>query len=74
MVTFEEFSYPSSDGVQIAAYKWAATQPKAVMQISHGAVEHAMRYDAFARALAEKGIAVYAEDHLGHGENGGKPR
>ena len=69
----EEFSFNSSDGVQIAAYKWAAEKPKAVLQIAHGAVEHAMRYDAFARALAEKGFAVYAEDHLGHGKTAGSP-
>lgn len=73
MVKTEEFSFISSDGVQVAAYKWAAAQPAAVLQIAHGAVEHAMRYDAFARALAEEGITVYAEDHLGHGKTAGSP-
>ncbi len=70
---FEEFSFISSDGAQIAAYKWTSENPKALLQIAHGAVEHAMRYDAFARYLAEKGFAVYAEDHLGHGKTAGSP-
>lgn len=73
MVKTEEFSFISSDGVQITAYKWAAEKPKAVLQIAHGAVEHAMRYDAFARDLAENGFTVYAEDHLGHGKTAGSP-
>lgn len=68
MVKTEEFSFISSDGVQIAAYKWAAQQPRALLQIAHGSVEYAMRYDAFARSLCERGISVYAEDHLGHGK------
>jgi alpha-beta hydrolase superfamily lysophospholipase len=73
MVKVEEFSFTSSDGVQIAAYKWAVPQPKALVQIAHGAVEHAMRYDAFAQSLCERGFAVYAEDHLGHGRTAGSP-
>jgi alpha-beta hydrolase superfamily lysophospholipase len=68
MVKFEEFSFVSSDGVPVAAYKWEAQKPKALLQIVHGSVEHAMRYDAFARSLCEHGITVYAEDHLGHGK------
>ncbi len=68
MVEFEEFSFVSSDGVTVAAYKWEAQKPIALLQIVHGSVEYAMRYDAFARALCEHGITVYAEDHLGHGK------
>ncbi len=68
MVKASEFSFTSADGVPIAAYKWAAPKPRAVLQISHGAVEYAMRYDAFACWLCERGISVYAEDHLGHGK------
>jgi len=68
VVKFEEFSFISSDGATIAAYKWEAEKPKAVLQIVHGSVEYAMRYDAFAKALCEHGVTVYAEDHLGHGK------
>lgn len=73
MVKAEEFSFISSDGVPVIAYQWASPQPIAVLQISHGAVEHAMRFDEFAGALAERGFSVYAADHLGHGKTAGSP-
>lgn len=40
---------------------------KAVLQIAHGMAEHLERYEGFARVLCENGIAVYINDHLGHG-------
>ena len=51
------------------------TTPRAVIQIVHGAAEHSGRYDRFAKALVDsfgnalvnKGYAVYATDHRGHG-------
>ena len=68
-----EFTYEASDGKEISAYKWAAEKPKAVVQIAHGAVEHAMRYTDFAAALVAHGFSVYAEDHRGHGKTAGSP-
>ena len=44
-----------------------AGSPKAVIQVVHGAAEHASRYDRFARAAVASGYAVYATDHRGHG-------
>lgn len=38
-----------------------------VVQINHGLAEHAARYGRFAGFLAERGFAVYAHDHRGHG-------
>lgn len=38
-----------------------------LLLISHGMTEHILRYDPFARFLAEQGIAVIGHDHLGHG-------
>ena len=64
----EQFHFDGSDGVRIAAYRWAARGPaKAVLQISHGMGEHALRYLAPLGALREAGIAMYADDHRGHG-------
>ena len=64
----EQFEFQGSDGARIAAYRWAATGPtKAVLQISHGMGEHALRYLAPLQPLREAGIAIYAEDHRGHG-------
>lgn len=37
------------------------------MHIAHGMAEHGARYERVAEALTEKGIAVYANDHRGHG-------
>ncbi len=68
-----EFTYESKDGNIIYCYKWANENPKAVLQIAHGAVEHAKRYDDFANALVQKGYAVYANDHRGHGKTAGSP-
>jgi alpha-beta hydrolase superfamily lysophospholipase len=38
------------------------------VQIVHGIGEHSGRYNRFARALADHGFAVFAEDHRGHGK------
>lgn len=64
------FSYPSSDGTQITAYRWDPPgEPRAAIQLTHGMGEHALRYDHVARALNDVGFAVYAQDHRGHGAN-----
>ena len=43
--------------------------PKAVLVIAHGMAEHSARYDHFASFLAERGYAVYMNDHAGHGRS-----
>ena len=43
-----------------------------VAVIVHGLGEHSGRYDHVAQALADKGAAVYAGDHHGHGESAGE--
>lgn len=42
---------------------------RAVVQIVHGMAEHGARYARLARALVEKGHAVYAQDLPGHGRS-----
>lgn len=69
----QRFSFRSADGTELQAYKWTPETPKAVVQIVHGAVEHAMRYDDFAKTLIKGGYAVYAADLRGHGATAGKP-
>ncbi len=66
----KSFTYADRRGVTIHAHRWAAQEPRAVVQISHGIGEHALRYDAFARALTAHGYTVYADDHRGHGATG----
>jgi len=59
------------DDLSIQVYVWATTDPKAMVAISHGAAEHALRYERFARALNEAGIDIWAVDHRGHGQSPG---
>ena len=61
----------AADGMSIQAYRWIAPDAKAVVVIAHGAAEHALRYERFARALNEAGIDVWAADHRGHGQTSG---
>lgn len=42
---------------------------RAVLQLSHGIMEHIGRYDTFARFMANTGIAVVGHSHLGHGKS-----
>lgn len=43
------------------------TDPKAVIQLSHGMAEHITRYEGFAQFLNEQGFIVVGHDHRGHG-------
>ena len=63
------FYYPSQDNqTQIHAIEWIPKcGVKAILQISHGMVEHIERYDAFADYLSKRGFYVVGQDHLGHG-------
>lgn len=71
------FTYTDGLGIEITAYAWLPDpqrhpEPIAAVQIAHGIGEHALRYDEFAKYLASAGLAVYADDHRGHGETGRK--
>lgn len=70
MIEFAKSSFHDNFGVNVHTYSWVPESPHAIVQIAHGLGEHALRYDAFARFLASKGYAVYADDHRGHGETG----
>jgi alpha-beta hydrolase superfamily lysophospholipase len=64
----ENLYFESFDGTKIYCYLWNnVTNPKGVVQISHGMCEYAMRYDNFAKYLNENGYIVFADDHRGHG-------
>src|SRR5712672_1697469 len=62
------FQLDGRDGTRIAAYRWPAVGPaRGVLQIAHGMGEHARRYFAPLQKLRAAGIAIYANDHRGHG-------
>lgn len=59
------------EGVGVHVYEWTAGRsPKGVVHISHGAGEHARRYQRLANTLTAAGYAVVAADLLGHGRTG----
>ena len=65
----KEILLPSNDGVhKLHVVIWEPEGvARAVVQISHGMVEHIGRYSDFAAFLCENGFVVIGNDHLGHG-------
>ncbi|MGB4405875.1 MAG: lysophospholipase [Sphaerochaeta sp.] len=58
-----------SDSHVLYYHAWIpeGTPVKAVVHLLHGMAEYGQRYDRFARYLNKEGIALYAQDHRGHG-------
>ena len=64
----KDFEYAGISGGVIHGLRWIPEgEIKAVVQFVHGIAEHVERYDSIARFLNSHGIAVVAEDHMGHG-------
>lgn len=62
----------SPDGHKIPLLSWTpeTSRPEpvsAVLVIAHGMAEHAARYQPLAQWLNQRGVAVYAIQHRGHG-------
>ncbi len=74
MVRKEELTYKSRDReTMLHAIRWIPEgEPIAILQIIHGMQEYVDRFDEFANFLAEKGILVIGNDHLGHGKSVGE--
>ena len=68
----KEYWVSMSDHTEVFLKKWFNTdiKPKAIVQLSHGMVEHIQRYQDFAMFLLENNIFVYGNDHRGHGNTG----
>lgn len=70
MVTKKEWTRGASSGCgTIYSVSWSGENPKALLVVAHGMAEHSARYESFARYFAEKGYAVYLNDHAGHGKS-----
>ena len=63
-------TFVDDHGVTVHYYVWSPGKPRGVVQIAHGVGEHALRYEALAQDLVNRGYAVYADDHRGHGATG----
>ena len=64
----DSFTFRGTDRTEIFTYRWLPAGPvRGVLQIAHGMGEHALRYRAPLQPLLDAGIAIYANDHRGHG-------
>ncbi|HEY2884152.1 MAG TPA: alpha/beta fold hydrolase [Rhizomicrobium sp.] len=63
------FTFDAADRRKVFTYRWLPSGPvRGVLQISHGMGEHALRYRVPLQPLLDAGIAIYANDHRGHGK------
>ncbi len=69
---YEERYVHSSDGkTRLRVRFWLPEgKPAAVVQLSHGMMEHIGRYQELGQRLAGQGFAAAGHDHLGHGFSG----
>lgn len=64
----DTFTFDGADGAKIFTYRWRPSRPvRAVLQIAHGMGEHSLRYRKPLQPLLDAGIAIYSNDHRGHG-------
>ena len=71
-----EFGFPSSDGkntVMATVYAPEDGEVRAVVQLSHGMIDHTGRYEALADYLTGCGYVFAGNDHLGHGKTATDP-
>jgi acylglycerol lipase len=71
-VRHEEGSLAGAGDERIYWQAWLPDgDPRALVVLSHGASEHGGRYAWVGERLAERGFALYAGDHRGHGRSTG---
>lgn len=71
----ESFFQTMSDGAEVAVNRWLpdeGVEIKGILALSHGMVEHAMRYDRFGCDMVDAGWVLNAHDHRGHGRTAQK--
>ena len=67
-----EITFPSvreGETLHAVIYEPTECRAKAILQISHGMIDHIGRYETLAAALTSRGFIVAGNDHLGHGES-----
>lgn len=65
----EKMQIKMEDGLMVSVALYETENPKALVQIIHGAIEHKGRYEGFARFLQDNGYNVIVSDNRGHGES-----
>ena len=67
-----EFRVAGNGGLELHAQAWLPrSAARTVIVVAHGLAEHGGRYEKLAHVLVERGHAVYALDHRGHGRSVG---
>jgi alpha-beta hydrolase superfamily lysophospholipase len=67
-----ESHFEGSDRTRLVRRGWQREAPERVVLLVHGFGEHSARYDEMAEWLAQRGCAVHAWDHRGHGLSEGR--
>jgi len=72
-VKHSEGKFSGARGLSIYYQYWTpGTAPRALLLLVHGAGEHSARYQRLARYCTDRGYAVAALDHPGHGKSEGR--
>mgnify|MGYP003326130925 CR=1 FL=1 len=66
-----ESYFEAGDGRKLFFRSWQPEQAVRLMVLVHGFGEHSGRYEEVGTFFAQRGFAVYAHDHLGHGNSPG---
>lgn len=69
----ENFSFLDAEDWSIQGTKWTPDgKVRGAVNLAHGMAEHGGRYERLAKALTDRGFAVYVQDLRGHGRTAGK--
>ncbi|MBI3615738.1 MAG: lysophospholipase [Candidatus Omnitrophica bacterium] len=61
----------TADGLRLFTRRWEVSNPRPFCLLVHGLGEHSGRYEALAKELNRRGIAVWSMDNRGHGRSEG---
>lgn len=71
-MTKDTVTFSAGDGTALALHRWLPDgKPLAIIQVAHGMMEFAQRYDSFAEKAVSLGYAVLANDARAHGMTAG---
>jgi acylglycerol lipase len=69
----KEGNLPAAGGLSLYWQAWLPrAEPRGVVALAHGGLEHGGRYAYVAARFAEAGLATYAIDFRGHGRSAGR--
>ena len=66
-----ESHFVAAGGRTLFRRSWVPEDPRRLVVLAHGYAEHSGRYEDVGSWLAERGCAVHAYDHQGHGQSDG---